>query len=143
MSSIRAACSQHFTIGNFSVGALPHFSLSGQFDAKTKSVPHVSVNWYAKGGVFDGPSVVGVGEAGREAVIPLNRRTLASIGGGIAESAGGAGGIDARALEAAVERGIAAMGFYVSGAKLASATRKARDMQDGRARVLAGRGVDR
>ena len=31
------------------------------------------VNWYAKGGIFNSPSVIGVGEAGPEAVIPLDR----------------------------------------------------------------------
>jgi phage-related protein len=34
--------------------------------------PKFSVSWFAKGGLFDGPSVVGVGEAGKEAIIPLS-----------------------------------------------------------------------
>ena len=34
------------------VGKLPHFSMSGKFDAETGSVPHVNVSWYAGGGVF-------------------------------------------------------------------------------------------
>lgn len=29
--------------------------------------------WYAKGGIFDQPAVIGVGEAGREAVIPVDK----------------------------------------------------------------------
>lgn len=32
----------------------------------------LSVEWYAKGGIFNGPSVIGVGEAGPEAVVPLS-----------------------------------------------------------------------
>ena len=32
-----------------------------------------SVNWYAEGAIFDRPSIIGVGEAGQEAVIPLNK----------------------------------------------------------------------
>ncbi|AEG14695.1 phage tail tape measure protein, TP901 family [Desulfofundulus kuznetsovii DSM 6115] len=36
-------------------------------------VPDIDIEWYAKGGIFTGPSVIGVGEAGAEAVIPLDR----------------------------------------------------------------------
>ena len=32
-----------------------------------------SVSWNAKGGIFDSPSIIGVGEAGPEAVIPLSK----------------------------------------------------------------------
>lgn len=53
---------------------LPHFSISGSANPLswiTDGVPKISVNWYAKGGIFDSPSVIGVGEAGTEAVLPL------------------------------------------------------------------------
>lgn len=54
--------------------SLPHLSVSwsntGFGDLK---IPHLSVSWYAKGGIFDSPSVIGVGEAGREAVLPIDR----------------------------------------------------------------------
>ena len=36
-------------------------------------MPHLSVDWYANGGIFDSPSVIGVGEAGTEAVVPLDK----------------------------------------------------------------------
>ena len=52
---------------------LPHFKLSGKFSLKDMTVPHLSVSWYKKGGVFDSPSVIGVGEAGPEAVVPLDK----------------------------------------------------------------------
>jgi len=39
------------------------------------SVPKLSVSWYAKGGVIDGASLIGVGENGAEAVVPLERNT--------------------------------------------------------------------
>lgn len=35
-------------------------------------VPAFSVNWYKTGGIFDDPSIIGVGEAGAEAVVPLD-----------------------------------------------------------------------
>ncbi len=52
---------------------LPHFSLSGNFSLVPPSVPKLSVSWYAKGGIFNSPSVIGVGEAGTEAVLPIDR----------------------------------------------------------------------
>ncbi|MFB5404208.1 phage tail tape measure protein [Enterococcus avium] len=64
---------------------LPHFRLSGSFSLKPPSVPHLSVDWYKKGSVFNGPNVIGVGEAGPEAVLPLNDSVLGSIGRMIAE----------------------------------------------------------
>ena len=52
------------------------------------SIPNpatLRVEWYAKGGVFNGPSVIGVGEAGREAVVPFNKRGAAPLAEGIAD----------------------------------------------------------
>lgn len=73
------------------VGPLPHFTLSGSFNAETGSVPSVGVSWYARGGYFSGPQVIGIGE-GRydEVALPLSPRVLAGIGEGIADQ--GAGG---------------------------------------------------
>ena len=39
------------------------------------SIPHLSVDWYAKGGIVDGATLIGAGEAGREAIVPLERNT--------------------------------------------------------------------
>lgn len=52
---------------------LPHFKLTGKFSLKDLTVPHLSVDWYKTGGIFDSPSVIGVGEAGTEAVVPLDK----------------------------------------------------------------------
>ena len=57
----------------FSNLKLPHFKLSGEFSLKNKTVPHLSVDWYKTGGIFDSPSIIGVGEAGAEAVVPLDK----------------------------------------------------------------------
>ena len=47
--------------------AVPHFSMSGSFDAKSGSVPHVSTSWYARaaelGARFTEPTIIGVGDA--------------------------------------------------------------------------------
>ena len=57
---------------------LPHLKIKGSFDLKPPglSVPSVGVDWYAKGGVFNQPAVIGVGDV-PEAVIPLSK--LSSI----------------------------------------------------------------
>ena len=55
---------------------LPHFSITppgwNVGDLLHGEIPHLGINWYAKGGIFANPSVIGVGEAGDEAVVPLN-----------------------------------------------------------------------
>lgn len=61
---------------------MPHFSISGSANPLkwlSEGVPRINVEWYAKGGIFDKPTLFntpyglkGVGEAGPEAVIPIN-----------------------------------------------------------------------
>ena len=36
-------------------------------------MPKLSIDWYKTGGIFDSPSLIGVGEAGAEAVVPLDK----------------------------------------------------------------------
>ena len=63
---------------------LPHVSVGSKsvtVGDKTVSVPTFSIDWYAKGGVFDNPALIGVGEAGREIVTPeklLDQKLAAS-----------------------------------------------------------------
>lgn len=56
---------------------LPHFNISGgklPWGIGGKGTPpRISVDWYAQGGIFDRASIIGVGEAGSEAVVPLDR----------------------------------------------------------------------
>jgi len=61
---------------------LPHITVSTAY----KSIggisipyPDFDIDWYAQGGIFTRPSIIGVGEAGPEAVIPLDR--AGAIGG--------------------------------------------------------------
>ena len=96
-AAIAAACarmestvsSMRLALPRMQVGALPHFRLAGRFDAESGSVPSVAVDWYAKGGVFNSASVIGVGEAGPEAVVPLRPSVLREIGEGIDAGGGG------------------------------------------------------
>ena len=56
---------------------LPHFSVKPKgwkfSDLLKGSIPSLGIEWYAKGGIFNSPSVIGVGEAGPEAVIPIDK----------------------------------------------------------------------
>ena len=59
---------------------LPHPKVSGKFSLNPPSVPHFSIEWYKKGAIFTRPTIFntgsgmkGVGEAGAEAVLPIEK----------------------------------------------------------------------
>lgn len=104
----------------FSGMKLPHFNVNGgkaPFGLMGKGVkPSITVDWYAKGGIFDSPSIIGVGEAGSEAVVPLD--TLwkkmdaiaeASAAGAVVVNVYGSANMSVDELAAAVERKIIQM----------------------------------
>ena len=77
---------------------LPHISITGSFSLTPPSVPKFSISWYAKGGVFDMPTLFGyggalggLGENGAEAVVPLenNLGWLDKLAGMLHERMGG------------------------------------------------------
>ena len=69
---------------------LPHFTVDGgefPYGVGGKGyMPSFDVTWNAKGGIFDGPSIIGVGEAGPEAVVPLSENRLRPLTDAIAEA---------------------------------------------------------
>ena len=67
-----------------------------------------SWKWYAKGGLFNGAQVIGVGEAGQEAVLPLeNRRTMSMIADSIVSSSDNTMGLTKEEMAQAVAQGVA------------------------------------
>lgn len=56
---------------------LPHFKISPAGwklgDLLKGKIPKLSIKWYAEGGIFSSPTIAGIGEAGPEAVVPLNK----------------------------------------------------------------------
>ena len=76
---------------------MPHFKVSGSMNPLNwfkDGVPKLGVEWYAKGGIMNRPTAFGMngnnvmagGEAGSEAILPLNARNLGMIGQGIANT---------------------------------------------------------
>lgn len=60
----------------FSGMKLPHFTISGGKPpfgiGGLGTKPKIGVSWYAKGGIVDGATLIGAGEKGAEAIVPLD-----------------------------------------------------------------------
>lgn len=90
---------------------LPHFSLTGELSLIPPSVPKISVDWYAKGGIFNSPTIAGIGEAGPEAVVPLAKlweQMEKMNSGGVVVNVYGSDNMSVTELAAEVERRIIA-----------------------------------
>ncbi len=61
---------------------LPHFKFSTKrvsIAGISFPIPDIDIEWYKAGGIFLEPTVIGVGEAGPEAVLPLNNAVLSNL----------------------------------------------------------------
>lgn len=90
---------------------LPHFSLTGKLSLIPPSVPKLNVAWYAKGGIFNSPTIAGIGEAGPEAVVPLAKlweQMEKMNSGGVVVNVYGSDNMSVTELAAEVERRIIA-----------------------------------
>lgn len=121
MRTIRSAFSDMYSIGQNAMQSLtdgmrsvhistPHIYMNSSASASGNSMSYrwdSGVNWYAKGGLFKNASVIGVGEAGQEAVLPLeNRKAMKSIADSIMSGYDGNMGLTKDEIMEAVERGV-------------------------------------
>jgi hypothetical protein len=87
---------------------LPHFSIQPPGwkigDLLQGKIPKLGINWYKTGGIFTSPSVIGVGEAGAEAVVPIDKLKEMFQPSGITININAPSGMDVNALAAEVER---------------------------------------
>ena len=124
---------------------LPHFKLTGEFSLAPPSVPKLGVEWYAKGGIFTKPTIFGtasgykgVGEAGAEAVLPIDR-----LQGYVTEAiARTTSHQDLTPLVEAIEElANRPIGLSVNGRQFATATAGDTDNVNGFRQILTGRGL--
>lgn len=92
----------------------PHIRVSSwtqhQAGDSTYSTPNFTVNWYKKGGLAYNPSIVGIGEAGDEAILPLeNSRAMREIADSILDNYSGGGFNSQNIVDAIVEGVVTAM----------------------------------
>ena len=130
---------------------LPHFSISGSFSLDPPSVPSLSVSWYAKGAVLDGATIFGMsggsllggGEAGPEAVAPIDV-LQGYIRDAVSSSASERDSGKLDELIAAVmelSRKLDRLGLYLDGDTLVGGIVERMDVALGERDALTGRGL--
>ena len=124
---------------------LPHISISGKFSINPPSVPKFSISWYKDGAIFTKPTLFntpyglkGVGEAGAEAVLPIEK--LEDYISGAIERTTNAVNLNtlASAIEDLANRPI---NLNVNGRTIAVATAGDSDSVNGFRSTLQGRGL--
>lgn len=105
ISKIKSILSGHLSLPHIK---LPHFSISGNFSLNPPSVPTFGIKWYKQGGIFTKPTLAGIGEAGPEGVIPLDKlwQRLDAIAAAVS---GGYGGLT-NEISNAIGTGLAIQG---------------------------------
>ena len=121
MGTIRDAFSDMYSIGQNAMQNLangmrsvhistPHMYMNSSASITGNNASYrwdSGVNWCAKGGLFSNASVIGVGEAGKEAVLPLeNQKAMKNIADSIMSGYDGNMGLTKDEIMEAVERGV-------------------------------------
>lgn len=116
---------------------LPHISITGDWGFNPPRVPSFGIQWYASGGIFDMPSVIGVGERGPEAVVPLSGSAMQPFAQEVAMNMGVSGMSDEiRALRTDIQN----MKLYLDGKTLVGGIADRMDMALGQRQATVQRG---
>jgi phage-related protein len=79
----------NLSIPSIRMPKLPHFSIQGKLDLLNlpPQIPKLKVDWRARGGVLDNPTLIGAGEKGTELILPLqNRRYMKPFSDAVSEN---------------------------------------------------------
>lgn len=137
MSQISSAVSgTRLQMQPINVGRLPHFRFEGTFNAQTGQTPALRVDWYAKGGVFGQPQIIGVGDARNQREIVTPENLMADIVDDSLES--GIGGL--REEIAALRSDVRNVKLYLDGDRVVGGIVDRMDRSLGTRRVMAQRG---
>lgn len=124
---------------------MPHISITGSFSLSPPSVPKFSISWYKDGAIFTKPTLFntpyglkGVGEAGAEAVLPIEK--LEGYISGAIEKTQNVANLNAlvNAIEDIASRPIL---LSVNGRQVATATASDSDSVNGLRSSFRGRGL--
>ena len=64
---------------------IPEFSLRGSLNLQTGTVPRIQTSWYANGGYVPSTTLIGMGEAGAEGIVPLQGKHMMPFADAVAE----------------------------------------------------------
>ncbi|KAF5037001.1 hypothetical protein DSECCO2_569260 [anaerobic digester metagenome] len=64
---------------------IPKFSLKGSLSLQNGTVPRIQTTWYANGGYADKATLLGMGEAGGEGIVPLEGRHMYPFADAVAQ----------------------------------------------------------
>ncbi|ACV22566.1 Phage-related protein [Slackia heliotrinireducens] len=127
----------HIKVPHFHIsGGTPPYGIGG---AGTK--PSISITWAAKGGIVDGATLIGAGEAGKEAIMPLQGRNMRPFAQAVAAHMDGGEDADrvVRELQA-MRRDMANMKLYLDGRALVGGIAGRMDAALGARQAAAARG---
>ena len=112
----------------------PHISWTSVDIAGVTSVSLPTIQWYARGGIVDGATLIGAGEAGKEAIVPLTEPNIRPFSEAVASDING----EIRALREEIQN--LKLVLNIDGRAFAEATVKDMDkaLNDRSNRILAG-----
>lgn len=125
---------------------LPHFKISGSFSLNPPSVPKLKIDWYKDGGIMMRPTIFGMngnrlmggGEAGPEAILPIDR--LQGYITGAIEKTVQSANIQSLA-DAIIDLASRPIEMGINGRRFAFATAHDTDNVNGMRSMLADRGL--
>lgn len=116
---------------------LPHITITGDWGFNPPRVPSFGIEWYGQGGIFDGAEIIGIGESGPEAVVPLAGSAMEPFAAAIASDMG-MGGVIAELQ--ALREDVRNVKLYLDGSALVGGIADRMDRALGARQLATARG---